>query len=51
MAGINGIQKKKKEEDKERKEKYLWKIKGINKIKDNEKMVPLIIIFDLREKY
>ena len=51
MAGINGMQGKKKEEDKGKKEKYLWKKDDINKMESNGKGVPLITIFDLRKKH
>ena len=51
MAGINGMQEKKEEEDKGKKEKYLWKREDINRVKNNGKGVPLIPIFDMREKH
>jgi hypothetical protein len=51
VAGINGRQKKKKEEDKGKKEKYLCNTEDINRVKNNGKGVPRIIIFNLREKH
>ena len=51
MVGINGTQEKKEEKDKGKKEKYLWKMEDINRVKNNGKRVPLILIFDLREKH
>ena len=50
MAGINGTQEKKKEEDKRKKEKYHWTIESINRVKNNDNGVPRITILNWREK-
>ena len=51
MVGINGMQKKKEEEDKGKKEKYLCKRKDINRVESNGEGVPRITLLNLREKH
>ena len=41
-AGINGLQRRKEEEDKGKKGKDLWKIRDINSAKNNKEGVPLM---------